>query len=269
MTVIAMTRELGTLGQDVAARVAGELGLEVVSDDMIENHLAARLGIEVDTVRRLLTGEASLWERWRIGVRRVSHFSAEQVLMLAQGGNLVIRGWGAAQLLNDVAHVICVRVCAPMPFRIQHARRRLELSDDEAARREIERSDEAHDRVVGGLDGPDWRDPTGYAMVLNTGQLPVETASEMIVDLARARASQETPESRRQLDDKLVAARVREALGPAGYGLNVAVRNGSVTIAGALVAESNLDFLVDKARAVQGVREVHTDLHVLPLNFGA
>lgn len=269
MTVIAMTRELGTRGQDVAARVAGELGIEVVNDELIERHLAERLQIDEEAVRRLLSGEASLWERWKVGVRRVSQFTAEQVLMLARGGDVVIRGWGAAQLLGDVAHVICVRVCAPMPFRIDTVRRRLRIPDDDAARREIERSDEAHDRVVRGLDGADWRDPTGYALVLNTGQMTPDTASELVLHLARTRRGAETPESRQLLEDRLIHARVREALGPGGYGLDIRVEDGVVTLSGALIADTSVDFLLEKARAVEGVRQVETDLHVVPFNFGA
>lgn len=269
MTVIAMTRELGTLGQDVAARVAGELGIEVVHDELIERHLAERLQISEGAVRRFLTGEASLWERWKVGVRRVSQFTTEQVLMLARDGDVVIRGWGAAQILRDIGHVICVRVCAPMPFRIAEMSRRLGIDDEATARREIERSDEAHDRTVRALDGADWRDATGYALVLNTGRMTVGTASGLLMDLARAPHGAETHESRQLLEDKLILARVREALGPGGYGLDVTAENGVVTLSGALIAESNLDLLIDRAGAVEGVRAVETDLHVVPFNYGA
>ena len=269
MTVIAMTRELGTLGADVAARVAGELGLEVVHDETIERHLAERLQTSEDAVRRLLTGEATIWERWKIGLRRVSHFTAEQVLLLARGDDVVIRGWGAAQLLNDVAHVICVRVCAPMPLRIERTRRRLGLADDAEARREIERSDEAHDRAVRGLDAGDWRDPTGYAAVLNTGQMTADTAAGLLLHLVRSRRDALTPESRQLLEDKLVRARVREALGAGGYGLDIQVEHGHVTLSGALIADASLEFLLDKARAVEGVKSIETDVHVVPFNLGA
>ena len=269
MTVIAMTRELGSRGADVAARVANELGLEVVHDELIERHLAERLQIDEETLRRLLSGEASLWERWKIGLRRVSEFTAERVLLLARDGDVVIRGWGAAQLLRDVGHVIRVRVCAPMPFRIEQAQRRLGLTDEAAARREIERSDDAHDRVVRALDTGDWRDPTGYALVLNTGEMTVETASQLVLQFARARRHAVTPESRQKLEDKLVQARVREALGAGGYGLDVRVENGFVTLSGALVADTSLEFLLDKARAVEGVRGVEADVHVVPFNMGA
>lgn len=270
MTVIAMTRELGTLGQEVAAHVAGELGLEVVHDELIESHLAERLQLDEAAVRRLLTGQASLWERWKVDVRRVSQFTAAEVLHRAQKGNVIIRGWGAAQLLRDVAHVICVRVCAPMPFRIAEMKRRLALEDDAAAHREVERSDDAHERTVRVIHDADWRDATGYSLVLNTGRIGIDTASELLLHLARERQNAETPESRQLLQDKLVLARVREALmARGGHGLEVRVENGAVTVTGALVADESIERLLDVVRGVEGVRSVESDMHVLPINYGA
>lgn len=51
-----------------------------------------------------------MWDRWKIDSKRLSHYSAEEILELAAKGNVIIRGWGAAQLLSDVQHVICVRI---------------------------------------------------------------------------------------------------------------------------------------------------------------
>ena len=42
MTVIAMTREMGTRGKDVAAGLAERLGIEVVHHEVVERHLAER-----------------------------------------------------------------------------------------------------------------------------------------------------------------------------------------------------------------------------------
>lgn len=270
MTVIAMTRELGALGQDVAVRVAGELGLDLVHDDLIERHLAARLNVGEDIVRRFLMGEASLWERWKIDVRRMSQFTAVEILLLARRGDVVIRGWGAAQLLRGISHVTCIRVCAPMPFRVARMKQRLKIESDAAAEREIQRSDEAHDRTVRKMFGTDWHDPTGYAMVLNTADVSIETAGELLLHLARARRDSETPESRQQLEDALVLARVREALGAGGaYGLDLSIDNGIVTVSGALMANHDVERLLDVIREVEGVRGVHEEVQIVPYNFGA
>ena len=126
MAVIAMTREMGTLGKDVAAGLAERLGLTVVHHELVE-HVAERAGMRESEVHRFLEGESSLFDRWTIDSKRLSRYTAEEVLELALRGNVVIRGWGATYLLRSVPHVICVRICAPMSFREEVLKQRLRL----------------------------------------------------------------------------------------------------------------------------------------------
>jgi cytidylate kinase len=52
MAVIAMTREMGSLGKDVAAGLAERMGLTVVHHELVEHHLAEKLGVQEGTVHR-------------------------------------------------------------------------------------------------------------------------------------------------------------------------------------------------------------------------
>src|SRR5262245_3291751 len=45
MTVIAMTREMATLGKDVAAGLSERLGLTVVHHELVEHEIAERAGV--------------------------------------------------------------------------------------------------------------------------------------------------------------------------------------------------------------------------------
>jgi hypothetical protein len=90
VTVIAMTREIGSLGTEVAARVAKRLGLEIVRSEVAANNVARRLGVAEGAVLRYLDGSASLLERWQIDRRKLFHYAAEEILGLAQKGNVLI-----------------------------------------------------------------------------------------------------------------------------------------------------------------------------------
>ena len=92
MTVIAMTREIGSLGTEVAARVAKRLGLEIVRSEVAANNVARRLGVAESAVSRYLDGSASLLERWQVDRRKLFHYASEEILSLAQRGNVVIKG---------------------------------------------------------------------------------------------------------------------------------------------------------------------------------
>src|SRR5438034_2329606 len=167
VTVIAMTREMGTLGKDVAAGLSERLGLSVVHHELVEHDIAERAGVRESEVHRFLEGEASLLERWKIDRKRLSRYTAEEILELTGKGDVLIRGWGATYLLRSVPHVICVRICAPMQFREQVLMQRLGIKDPLLARHEIEANDVAHNGTMQKMFGIDWTDPSLYTIALN------------------------------------------------------------------------------------------------------
>jgi cytidylate kinase len=269
MAVIAMTREMGTLGRDVAQGLAERLGLEVVHHELVENDIATRSGLRESEVRRFLGGEASFLGQWRMDRKRLSHFTAQEILELAARDNVLIRGWGATYLLRDVPHVVCVRICAPMEFRTRVLMQRLGIDDADAAQREIERSDAAHNGTMQRLFGADWTDATFYAAALNTARVPVADCVDHIVRMAESEQFRETAASRAVLIDRLVAARVRSALrdrfdtGLQTMGIEVDVKDSQVTLAGAASDERIIIELVRTAASVPGVGRVQSQIRYL------
>ena len=129
MTVIAMTREMGTRGSEVAAGVAERLGLSIIHHEIVEHDIAERTGMAEGAVHRILEGEASIVERWRLDRKRMSRCTAQEILELAAKGNVLIRGWGATYLLRTIPQALCVRICARMPFREKILMRRRDLKE--------------------------------------------------------------------------------------------------------------------------------------------
>lgn len=274
MTVIAMTREMGTRGKDIAAGLADRLGIEVVHHELVERHLADRLSMTESAVHRFLEGEASMWERWNVDSRRLSRFTGEEILELATRGNVLIRGWGAAQLLRDVPHVLCVRVCAPMSNRIAEMKQRLGVDDGEAVRREVERNDNAHARSVQRQFHTDWQDVTSYDIVINTGHVPIEPATALLQQLAKCGHYEATDESRSILFDKLIEARVHTALdatiadAPLGSGLEVKVRHGHVVVSGVVSSGGTYRKALARVEKIEGVNSVTDDTVSVPVSYG-
>ena len=267
MAVIAMTREMATLGKDVAAGLAERLNLDIVHHELVEHGVAERAGVRESEVHRFLEGEASLLERWRIDQKRLSRYTAEEILQLAVKGNVLIRGWGATYLLRSVPHVICVRICAPMSFREHVLMQRLGITEATVARREITRNDVAHSRAMQSTIGIDWTDPTLYAIVLNTSMVPVHDCVEQLVGLAASAAFQETPQSQAALLDALILSRVRAALDQR-YGSNVvtvggidaSVSSGKVCLTGATSDERVIVEAIRLVQTVEGVKGVESKI---------
>lgn len=262
MAVIAMTREMGSLGKDVAAGLADQLGLTVVHHELVEHHLAERLGVKESTVHRYLEGEASLLERWKIDKDKLSRYTAEEILELAGKGNIVIRGWGAVAVLRGVPHVLRVRICAPMPFRERVMMERLGLKSAGEATSEILQNDAAHARIMRGSYGVNWEDPQLYHVVLNTGSVPVDACVSILRLLAERSEFQETEETRTGLANKLIESRVRAALGQAfTTPVTITIEKGKVTLVGTTMSPiGNVEELV---RGVPGVTEVENRIMVV------
>lgn len=206
MAVIAMTREMGSLGKDVAAELAREIGLRLVYHEIVDN-LAQKMRLPESAVLRFVQGRAGLVERWQSDMDRLSLYTAEEVLELALAGNLVIRGWGATCLLRPVSHVLCVRVCAPFDLRAQRIRERVGFERLEQAAEEVRRSDRAHADTMRRRFGIDWRDPAGYDLVLNTERVPVGDCVQQIRRLVESPGYRPTPGSRARLRELCAAAR--------------------------------------------------------------
>lgn len=266
MAVIAMTREMATLGKDVSAGLAERLDLKIVHHELVEHDIATLSGMRESQVHRFLEGEASRLERWRIDHKKLSHYTAQEVLELAANGNVLIRGWGATYLLRSVPHVVCVRICAPLPFRARVLMKRMGIADSAAARREIERNDAAHNGTMQRLFGVDWTDASLYTVTLNTARVPTDECVEHIVRLTQSEAFKETPASRQALLDQLVDARVRSALreqfesGLYAVGVDVQVSAGKVTLSGALNDQRMIAEIVRRVHAVEGVKGVESQI---------
>ena len=259
MAIIAMTREMATLGRDVAAGLAERLGLTVVHHELVAHDIAERSGMRESEVQRFLEGEASLLERWRIDRARMSRYTAEEILELAVKGNVLIRGWGATYLLRSVPHVLCVRICAPMADRERVLMHRLGITDRGTARREIERNDAAHNGTMQRLFGIDWTDPALYALVLNTARIPIADCVDHIAKAAESTAFQVTAEARMKLTDQLILSKVHSALdrrfgsSTLAMGIDAEVAAGKVVLKGALSDQRMITEAVRLMHAIPGV----------------
>src|SRR5690348_15923044 len=225
MRLIAMTRERGSLGKDVALGIAERTQRKVVYQEIIEP-IANKMRLRKSHVERFLDGKAGLWERLTTDKTSLSIFTAEETFrMLRDGSTGVIRGWGAVHLLKDLPHVVRVRICAPFDTRVERMMERLGTDDRGAVVREIGMSEEAHGAITRRHFGLNWRDAEHYDLVLSTERLTVEECIDEVECIMRKKRFQETPESMRLMDNMAMEWAVRSALrrDPRTSGMGIAV----------------------------------------------
>ena len=263
MPVIAITREMGSLGKDVAQRLGDALGLPVIYHEVID-HLADRMRVRKSHVIRLLDGSAGLLERLTADKTSLSIFTADEIYGVALRGGAIIRGWGATHLLREIPHALCVRVCAPFELRKRRMMERLASDDEARVAEEIRVNDEAHSAIMRRHFGVQWTDSENYDLVVNTKRVAVDECVDEILTLARSPQFAETERSRERLADLALAARVRAALRrtPETREGRVAVASegGRIMLSGASSTDEMLAF-VEVASAVPGVRDVAYRTH--------
>jgi cytidylate kinase len=264
MPLIAMTREMGSLGRDVAAGIAERTHRKVVYHEIIEP-IANKMRLRKSHVERFLDGKAGIWERLTTDRTSLSIFTADETFRFLRDGTTgVIRGWGAAHLLRDIPHVIRVRVCAPLEVRIERMMERLGTDDREAVANEIHMSEEAHTAITKRHFGVNWRDPENYDLVLCTERLSVDECIDEIEGLMSRQRFQETPDSLRKVDNLALEWSVRSALrrDPRTAGVSVSIRceGGVVTLEGVVDADGDAASAAEVAAAVEGASRVENRL---------
>jgi cytidylate kinase len=270
MAVLAFTQEMATLGVDVALGVCEALGLQMVRHE-VGDVVAGKMQVKKSLVRRIREGKAGRFEKWGLDEKTIKTFTADEVLDLAVKGNVLIRGWGATMILRDVAHVPCIRVCAPLELRVKRLMARLETDDEDLARREIEMDDDARASRMSEHFGVRWGAAILYDLTLNTERVPIPTCVDLVVALAKSAAFQETPESRRHLADLALRAKARAALmaneATADIDIAIDAKDGRLILRGIVVDEDEQRRCHEVIASLAGVAGVDDELRTMSGRF--
>ena len=217
MAVITFSRQYGSEGDEIAARVremlgyrlfdkrlmvrvASEIGLsdnEIV--DFSEANYKARNFLERLFVRRSsrVVAQASTWTRDAGGARtvEVAQLDEEWCVRMVKAtidaaykqGNIVILGRGGQAILQDKPGVLHVRVEAPVEKRIQRVRYREAAGlapgfQQKRAEEIVNERDKATAAYVKRFYHVDWDDPLLYHLVINTGKLGIDAAAHLVAN---------------------------------------------------------------------------------------
>lgn len=178
MTVITLSRQLGSLGFETAKLLAPRLGYRLVWRDLI-NQAAQRAG--APEVALAMIDELNL-----LGLKPspddiLAYLKAVKVVMLelAEAGNVIIVGRAGQILLADNAGTLHIRMVAPVNLRVDRVARRLGISP-EAARAQIDASDRYHQQYFKRFYKIPWDGPGLYDLIINTAKMTPTDAADII-----------------------------------------------------------------------------------------
>jgi len=266
MAIIAMDREMGSRGKDVAAGVAQALKASLILYEIID-HLADRMRVRKSHVVRLLEDGEDLDQKLTPDTILPAILSPLELLELASIPEpVVLRGWGATALLRDVSHVVRVRITAPYEARLATLRTRVTHPDDAKIRQEIAYSDEAHGAIMRRHFGVEYNDPALYHLVLDTAEMPVTECVERIVALSLHERFNETEASRNRLASLMTEEHVKALLKlhppTRNLAIGIAAEGSQVTLSGAVPNSEIRERCEQVAWRVPGMLGVRNELRV-------
>lgn len=201
--IVTISRQIGAGGGEVARRVASALGYRVVDNEFVDA-VAQRSGLPAAEVAEQEERAPGFLERLIRALtraapeifspapdklpepeeKRLVEITEKVVAEEAAGGRVVLVGRAASAVLSGEHEALHVKLVAPVPVRIKAIQERFGIDAEEAAHR-LRETDANRGRYHSFHYHRDWNDASNYHMVLNTGELGVEGAAEVIVDCVR------------------------------------------------------------------------------------
>jgi len=178
MSAITISRQLGSLGEEVAQKVAQQLDYRIVSRDL-SNLAATRCGSPVSALE--IIDELGLLNLHPTAKDRRLFITAIREVMeeLADCGNIIIVGRAGQIILGKRSDVLHCRVNAPENLRAERVSHQLNIPHS-AALAQVRASDRSRRDYLRRYYHVLWENPELYDLILNTARLSPDQAAQLI-----------------------------------------------------------------------------------------
>ncbi len=266
MCLITVSRQLGSLGTEIARGVAGELRYEYADKEMVGNRIAG-YGIPPLELDRFDEKKPPFWDSLAIQRRNFLYALQRAIYDLAERGNVVIVGRGGQVLLKNIPGTLHVRIFAPLAVRTERLMKSQGLDEKHAARI-IRQSDHDSSGYIRTSFNADWDDPSLYDLIVNTEKISVDAGVKLIVESARSPAIQSAEkQAAEELANLVLAqqveARLLEAVGEDVRHIDVKADNGVVYLKGAVTSMPGKERCEKALEGLPGVKRVEAQLSVV------
>jgi len=192
--MISISREYGARGAEVGRLVAGKLGFQFHSQELV-HEVARQARVRQQLVASLDERARDDIEQWVTELMEEGAFSptdymrnlTKVIYSLGRHGRGIIVGRGSQFILNR-KRTLRVRAIAPLESRVRRIAARDGTSRGEA-RAKVLRIDSERIAFYRQHFDTDASDPHHYDLILNTATLPVDVCVDIVVRAFRARFS--------------------------------------------------------------------------------
>jgi cytidylate kinase len=209
MSIITISRGSYYRGKEVAEKLAEKLGYECISREIL---LEASEEFNIPEIKliRAIHDAPSILERLTRQKEKFVAFIRVTLLKHVQRDNVVYHGLFGHFFLQDIPHVLKVRIVGDLETRVADEVNREGISPDKA-REIIQRDDEERRKWALYLYGADWWDATLYDLVIHLKTITVDDAVSLLSHVVQLPGFQTTPQSQEIINNLLEAASLEMA----------------------------------------------------------
>jgi len=204
MAIITISRGSYHRGREVAEKVAQKLGYECLSRDILLEASEEFNIPEIKLIRAIQDAPSILDRLTRQKEKYVAYIRAA-LLKHVQKDNVVYHGLFGHFFLQDIPHVLKVRIVADLEARVADEVKREGISECKA-REVLMKDDEERRKWALQLYGADWWDATLYDLVIHLKTIKVDDAVDLLYHIVQLPGFQTTPESQDAINNLLRAA---------------------------------------------------------------
>ncbi len=270
MSIITISRQLGSLGTEIAQEVAIKLNYEYVDKEKIGKTMT-NFGFGLLDVEKFDEKKPPFWDSLLLQRTNFLHAIQTAIYDFARRGRVVIVGRGGQVLLRSIPGALHVRICAPFALRVN----RLVWSkraDEKYAVRMLRQVDHDSAGYIQSFFHVDWNDAGLYDLVINTENLSQATAVQMIMDSLHSPEIQEGVEKgKEKLADltliQKVEAKLVSILGSDFRHMEIRAEKGVVFLRGTITSDRLKEECERTVAALEGVGHVENQLSVAPYPY--
>ncbi len=273
MTVVAISRQVGSQGEKVAEFAAKNLGLKNISRQHIKE-FTIQCDPELGRACAMFEKEVpkSFWARHFFDSAKNAALFEWLTFKLASQGNVILIGRGTPVVLKNRPDTLRVRIVAPIEQRIQRIQRARNISHEEA-KHFVNNYGRLRRNLIESIFKIDLSNSNLYDLQINTHQLSAESAAEILATAIQAKSkSVDEKKSRKSLTwealIKEVKVNIKKELNP-GLWQQIDAESGEeglVVITGFVNSQQLHDRAEELALGVQGIEKVDNRIVVMDMD---
>jgi cytidylate kinase len=193
MAIVAISRQVAALGDEIAASAAEKLGYKFVRRQELEQRIIS-LGFPAEKLCKYDERKPRFFASLVRDRDEYLQFLQTAVLEAASEDNCILIGRGSYIILEDVQNLISFRLIAKDAVRLERLEKEFSWNEKQARQR-VQESDTNRRGFHKSFFNADLDDATRFHLVMNTGIIGTEEGAEIITSLVRAMIKPEREEA--------------------------------------------------------------------------